>query len=401
MNTHNFFRVGTQILKKINQPMADGSVKATFVKWTKDTLITDNLREVLYSMPKYDGFCNIPEHIVFKQAYNGFYNKYHQIEFRPKKGCCDNTLKLVEHIFGEQKELGLDYLKLLLEKPIIKLPILCLVSKKRNTGKSTLAYLIKILYEQNVIFIDNEALNSNFNSVWSDSLVAIIEETLLTKRNNSERIKNLSTAFNAQKESKGIDREESEIFTKFILCSNNENDLVYIEPGETRYWIRKILPLNNIIPEFKDKLQAEKQHFFHFLINRPFSTACKSRMWFDEKLLVTDALKRVILYSRNSREFEAIEIVSLIFDEFQVDQIEFILNDIFYWLKVRSRSNLELFEIKKIIQDSWQLPRKSNSLSYERYIFQKNGKITIEKSKGRCYLLTKERFKEIDDMMNN
>ncbi len=44
-------------------------------------------------------------------------------------------------------------------------------------------------------------------------------------------------------EAKGKDRCEVQFFGKFIMCSNNEDTPVLIEPGETRYWVRKINPL--------------------------------------------------------------------------------------------------------------------------------------------------------------
>ncbi len=44
-------------------------------------------------------------------------------------------------------------------------------------------------------------------------------------------------------EAKGKDLCEVQFFGKFIMCSNNEDTPVLIEPGETRYWVRKINPL--------------------------------------------------------------------------------------------------------------------------------------------------------------
>ena len=65
---------------------------------------------------------------------------------------------LVRHIFGDQYELGLDYLQLLYTKPLQKLPILLLVSEERNTGKSTFLNFLKALFEANVTFNTNESL---------------------------------------------------------------------------------------------------------------------------------------------------------------------------------------------------------------------------------------------------
>ena len=39
-------------------------------------------------------------------------------------------------------------------------------------------------------------------------------------------------------EAKGKDLCEVQFFGKFIMCSNNEDTPVLLEPGETRYWVR-------------------------------------------------------------------------------------------------------------------------------------------------------------------
>ena len=48
------------------------------------------------------------------------------------------------HIFGDQYELGLDYLQILYTMPQQKLPILLLVSEERNTGKSTILNFLRL-----------------------------------------------------------------------------------------------------------------------------------------------------------------------------------------------------------------------------------------------------------------
>ncbi len=50
----------------------------------------------------------------------------------------------------------------------------------------------------------------------------MVDEVLLNKREDSERLKNLSTTYNYKMEAKGRDREEVSFFAKFVLCSNNE-----------------------------------------------------------------------------------------------------------------------------------------------------------------------------------
>ncbi len=64
------------------------------------------------------------------------------------QGDFPNIKKLVSHIFGEQYELGMDYLQLLYLRPVQKLPILLLVSEERNTGKTTFLNFLKALFQR-------------------------------------------------------------------------------------------------------------------------------------------------------------------------------------------------------------------------------------------------------------
>ena len=57
---------------------------------------------------------------------------------------------------------------------------------------------------------------------------------------DTEKIKNLSTAGDYKIEAKGKDRREIEFFAKFVLCSNNERNPIIIPKEEVRFWVRKI-----------------------------------------------------------------------------------------------------------------------------------------------------------------
>ena len=100
-------------------------------------------------------------------------------------------------------------------------------------------------------------------------------------------------------EAKGRDREEVSFFAKFVLCSNNEYLPVVIDPGETRYWVRKIPKLATDDTSFLEKIRHEIPAFLHDLANRRLYTTEESRMWFDPKLIDTDALQKIIRANRN------------------------------------------------------------------------------------------------------
>ena len=66
-------------------------------------------------------------------------------------------------------------------------------------------------------------------------LLIVVDEVLLNRREDSERLKNLSTTLSYKVEAKGKDRDEISFFAKFVLCSNNELLPVIIDVGEPRY----------------------------------------------------------------------------------------------------------------------------------------------------------------------
>ena len=273
---------------------------------------------------------------------------------------------LVEHIFGEQYELGMDYLQLLYLYPVQKLPILLLVSEERNTGKSTFLNFLKAVFQNNVTFNTNEDFRSQFNSDWAGKLLIMVDEVLLNRREDSERLKNLSTTLSYKVEAKGKDRDEIGFFAKFVLCSNNEHLPVIIDIGETRYWVRKIVPLKNDDTDFLQKLKAEIPAFLHFLQHRQLSTEKESRMWFNPKLLETDALRKIIRSNRNRLEIEMGELLLDIMASVNVESVSFCLNDIIPLL-VCSQVKVEKSQVRKVVQECWKLAPASNSLSYTTY----------------------------------
>lgn len=101
----------------------------------------------------------------------------------------------------------------------------------------------------------NEDFRSRFNSDWSEKIIIAIDEVLLDKREDSERIKNLSTSQVFKTESKGKDKIETPFYGKFILCSNNEDNFILIDEREIRYWVRKVPSIENLNPDLVAELR--------------------------------------------------------------------------------------------------------------------------------------------------
>ena len=389
-------RVGTTLYKVVNQPCASGGYEKRRVIWNNSTLRQDYGKNYLATVPKYDGFCTVPDHLNYRKEIDGFLNLYEPIEHTPQIGDFPNIRSLVLHIFGEQYNLGLDYLQLLFLQPLQKLPILLLVSEERNTGKSTFLNFLKAVFGDNVTFNTNEDFRSQFNSDWAGKLLIVVDEVLLNRREDSERLKNLSTTFTYKVEAKGKDRTEIAFFAKFVLCSNNEYLPILIDAGETRYWVRKIMPLQSDDTNFLQKLKAEIPAFLYFLTQRELSTTQESRMWFNPRLTHTAALQKIIRSNRNRLEIEMTELLLDIMSNMNVESVSFCLNDL-VTLLLYSQVKVEKYQVRKVVQEVWKLTSAHNSLSYTAYEFAPHRECHYEPKRktGRFYTVTKEQLTTI------
>ena len=396
MKEEEYMRVGTTLYKVVNQPCANGGYEKKRVVWNNSTLRQDYGKNYLATVPKYDGFCIVPNHLNYQKEIEGFLNLYDPIEHKPQQGEFSHIQSLMRHIFGEQYELGMDYMQLLYLQPTQKLPIVLLVSEERNTGKSTFLNFLKAVFENNVTFNTNEDFRSQFNSDWAGKLLIVVDEVLLNRREDSERLKNLSTTFTYKVEAKGKDRTEIAFFAKFVLCSNNEYLPILIDAGETRYWVRKIMPLQSDDTNFLQKLKAEIPAFLYFLTQRELSTTQESRMWFNPRLTHTAALQKIIRSNRNRLEIEMTELLLDIMSNMNVESVSFCLNDL-VTLLLYSQVKVEKYQVRKVVQEVWKLTSAHNSLSYTAYEFAPHRECHYEpkRKNGRFYTVTKEQLTTI------
>lgn len=394
-NESPFVRVGTTLYKIVNQPRLNGGYVKKRIVWNNETLRQDYGKDYLANVPKYDGFCTVPDHVNYRQVIDNFLNLYEPIGHQPKEGDFSHIQALLHHIFGEQYELGMDYLQLLYLQPVQKLPILLLVSEERNTGKSTFLNFLKAMFRNNVTFNTNEDFRSQFNSDWAGKLIIVVDEVLLNRREDSERLKNLSTTLSYKVEAKGKDRDEIAFFAKFVLCSNNERLPVIIDPGETRYWVRKIHHLENDDTHFLQKLIEEIPAFLYFLQHRTLTTQNVSRMWFSPKQTETAALLKIIRCNKSKYEVEAAELIKEIMECMEIDNFSFCLNDLLILLNL-SQVRIDKHWLRKIVTEDWKLTPAPNGLTYTTYLFACNKERRFEPIRrvGRYYTVTRKQLDE-------
>ena len=401
METIPYVRVGTTYYKLVKSPTISGHFNEQLVSWSEHTIKQDHGKDFLSKVPKYDGFTCIPNHVDFKKEHHGFYNIYSPLSFVPKEGTIDKTLQFLEHIFGCQRELGLDYLQLLYVKPIQILPILCLVSSERSTGKSSFLKWLKEIFENNLTYLTNDSFGSQFNADWANKLLICIDEVLFNKEELTERIKYLSTTNRNKLEAKGKDKREVEFFGKFILCSNNEDNFIKIDGNETRFWVRKIPPIKQEETDFLEKLIAEIPAFLSYLGNRKVSTIQSTRMWFSPNQLFTPALKKLVNNNRNRVEKELASILLSAMDKFELCEIQLCPMDALHMLN-KTRVKTDLTQLRRLLKKEWKLENQKNSNSYQRATIWNNGEINLEDAKGRYFSISKHfLLKNFDEMMTS
>ena len=392
-----YLRVGTTYYKTIEKPLISGDKISILVRWNRETIISDHGKTYVSSVPKFDGFCCIPNHLNYQQVIEGFYNVYNEIPFSPSTGTKElkNTtpfsLNFVEHIFGEQLEMGLDYLKILLQYPTQVLPILCLVSKERATGKTTFIKWLKEIFGLNMTYIKGDSFGSQFNSDWAAMLVVAIDEVFFDKKEITERLKYLSTTNKDKLEAKGKDREEIDFFAKFILCSNNEENFIQIDENEIRFWILKINPIKTENTEFLNNLISEIPTFLQFLIERPFSTQKKTRMWFSADEIRTKALQRLVFKNNNKLESKIIELLYEFFESNEDEEINVVPQDILNMMNRMFRPTYwTRNDIRNLLKETWKLSPQNNGLSYIRYDIDFAGIFYQNNSVGRYFSIKKD-----------
>lgn len=392
-----YIRVGTTYYKIIEKPLISGDKTSVLVRWNRETIVSDHGKTYVSTVPKFDGFCCIPENLNYQRIVQGFYNIYNEIPFSPSsekenlKNHIPFSLNFVSHIFGEQFEMGLDYLKILLQFPTQILPILCLVSKERATGKSTFIKWLREIFGLNMTYIKGDSFGSQFNSDWAAMLLVAIDEVFFDKKEITERLKYLSTTNKDKLEAKGKDREEIDFFAKFILCSNNEENFIQIDENEIRFWILKISPIKTENTEFLNNLIFEIPYFLRFLIERPFSSEKKTRMWFSADEIRTKALQKLVFKNNNKLEIKIIELLYEFFESSNDEEINVVPQDLLNMMNRMFRlSYWTRNDIRNLLKETWKLTPQNNGLTYIRYDIDFAGIFYQNNSVGRYFTIKKD-----------
>lgn len=397
----NYIRVGVKFFKVITKVDRYGIERTELKLWDKSIINDDLGKKYIEDIPKYNDFTIIPDNKNYDRVINNNYNLYAPFSYKPidKKEYDEEfgfywIKTLMEHIFGEQYELGVKYMKILYDLPKQALPILVLISEERQTGKTTFVDLLNILFGDNTVVINPQDISNGFNSSYADKNIIAIEESRFDSVQATEKLKNLSTQKKILVNTKFVQQYSLPFYGKLIITSNDENKFSKVDNPEIRYWVRKIPSLkgkanHNILED----MVKEIPHFLRFLDEQPKIDVSKSRMVFTADELKTEALAVVKKESLPALHKE----IDMYLDDYASNNRTI---EKFYFLPknikesfFNNNSKVDLPYINRILKDSMKLKREK----MQRFHALQGDSNSSSKRSGRPYVYINKYFnKEID-----
>lgn len=366
-----YIRVGVDYFKVIHKETRYGGTHTQIKRWTKDEIKSDHSKTFLNNIPRFDDFTIVPCNKDYQPIIKNCYNLYSEFSHQPyaEPVTLEDipvTVNFLQHIFGEQFDMGLTYFKVLYEFPKQILPILCLVSAENETGKTTFINFIEMIFGGNYVLISPDDLTKNFNSNYATKNIIAIEETFLEKQMGVEKLKSLSTGKSIQVARKFIEDHPLPFFGKLILNTNKVRDFMKINSREIRFWIREVPQINgkkNTLIE--QQLFAEIPKLLRYLQDLPaINFDNGSRMVFTQEELQTQALFDVKEESR-----------SQLYKELEIFITEFFDNN---------PSVMSFQASVKDIKDKWFAHNNQVSMSYIKKVLQEEaGKMPIRTETGK------------------
>jgi hypothetical protein len=319
-----YLRVGTNFFKKIQKENRWGITTTELKVWNKDTIKDDFGKSFLRRCHNFDDFTIVPDNRNYRSVVNGMYNLYEPFPHQPFHQSVTiqdfpNIHFFMKHIFGEQIEIGYKYMKILYENPCQQLPVLVLVSKERQTGKTSWLNFMDILFANNFTILPPEDLNSQFNSQYAYRNIIGIDEAVIDRASAVEKIKSLATAHTILVNQKMVAQYRIPFYGKIIITTNKEVDFMRIDSEEIRFWVRKIgsIDKSRMTNTFYDDLIKEIPMFLKHLIENVSVQYGKSRMVFTYEEIHNKYIEQVKVDSRSNVHKD---ILILIREAFEANQ---------------------------------------------------------------------------------
>ena len=312
---------------------------------------------------------------VQKEKYSFDYlNMYEPINHELQKGEFPNTLKYLKHLFGgnatiendiigDPFTIAIDWLTILYQKPKHFLPVILLLSKGQETGKTTMIDWLHAIYETNLINMKMEQFIGNFNSHWAFKLIRCIDEGSLDLEKGTAKntFKNLTTAKNIQVELKGIDITSIPNYGKMIICSNDENNVMKMESEDSRFFPVKVPPLVEKDSQFLEKLKAEIPAWLYFIANRTIAHPAESRLWFKTEYLKTEQFQKIVEKTKSNHELEIDYFVKDAFLTFKFPEIRYTIKFLLETINKRAKFKVSETQMREYLEKRGYVKPPGNS----------------------------------------
>lgn len=349
-----YIRVGTDYYKKINKTDRFDVQRTELKPWTKDEIKQDEGKPYLETIPKFDDFTIEPDNFNYHPVLNNCYNLYGEFAHKPQPGQWKWTEILLRHIFQEQYHLGLRYIQALYLYPKRMLPILVLVSKERQTGKTTFLNWLNMIFGSNMVNISPEDLAGAFNHIYATANIIGIEETLIEKSVTVEKLKALATGKFISVNQKFVQQYKIPFYGKIIIASNNEDKFAKIDEEEIRFFIRKIQLPQIVNHGIEDNMKSEIPAFLHYLTTLPAIDWSRDRSGFTPEEIENETLKAVKEESKNWLYKELKEYITDWFNNNPYDELYAVPADIkAKWYQHSSKA--EIGYIRSVIKNDFKL----------------------------------------------
>ncbi len=370
-------------------------------------------------IPKFHLFVNIPDntekytrHKTYKN--NGIetvcYNRYEQVNHDINPGDWPNIEKFLRHIFSGKNtqgevlyDFGLDMIQHAFFRPMERMPVLVLASDERNTGKSTYLALMKAIFNENAVILDNERLAGKFTDHFVDKLIVGVEEVKVKLSDTllKERIKNYATAPTVWCEPKGIKPYEINNYMHLVMCTNSETDFMQIDDDENRFAIIKVPKLTEDDPFIMQKMREEIGHFLFFLKNRKYHYPYdRSRFGFDPKVYETEGLKRIRERTENRVNKEIKQYLYESFINFNVEELFFTPKDLAQEINREGGFSLSKTAVMDYLKYDLNMQPVDKVIRYDTYrmefdpMTKQMRPSKVESKTGRPYKFIKCNFEE-------
>jgi hypothetical protein len=288
-----YVRIGTNYFKKIKNRDRFGILRNELKVWTKDEIKTDHGAAYLKSIPHFDTFTIQPDNKKYKPIIDNCYNLYSDFPHRPDSGSWKWSKILMEHIFGDQYEIGMRYIQSLYQNPKKALPILALVSKERSTGKTTFLNWLNMIFGENMVVIDPNDITSSFNSLYAYSNIIAVEETMIDKKHTIEKVKALSTGKFISVNQKFVASYKLPFYGHIIMTSNEKDRFINIDEEEIRFFVRELSKPKHSNFNIEEDVIAEIPAFLAHLDSLPPLDYSKSRALFTPEEIANDNLATI------------------------------------------------------------------------------------------------------------